>query len=98
MATYVLLSTLTPEGRKTIKDRPERIAEVNKEIEQFGARVVSQLAVLGPCDFVTIIEAPNNETVARLSAELGSRGTVSILSMPAIEIDNLVKSLKSASK
>jgi len=98
MATYVLLSTLTPEGRKTIKDRPERISEVNKEIEQFGARVVSQLAVLGPYDFVTIVEAPNNEAVARLSAELGSRGTIQILSMPAIAVDSLVKSLKTGGK
>jgi len=60
MPTYVLLSKLTPEGRKTIKDRPDRIAEVNKEIEKFGAKVTSQLAVLGVYDFVTTVEAPNN--------------------------------------
>ena len=94
MPTYVLLSKLTPEGRKTIKERPERIGEVNKEIERFGAKVTSQLAVLGPFDFVTIVEAPNNEAVARLSAELGSRGTIEIMTLPALSVDSLVKSLK----
>ncbi len=94
MPTYVLLSKLTPEGRKTIKERPERIGEVNKEIERFGAKVTSQLAVLGAYDFVTIVEAPSNESVARLSAELGSRGTIEIMTLPALSVDNLVKSLK----
>ena len=98
MATFVLLSTLTPEGRKTVKERPERIAAVNKEIEQFGAKVVSQFAVLGLYDFVTVIEAPNNEAVARISAELGSRGTIQIMSMPAVSIDRLSKSLKTKKK
>ena len=70
MATYVLLSSLTPEGRKTVKERPSRISEVN-EIERYGAKVVSQFVVLGVYDFVTILEAPDNETVARVSARLG---------------------------
>ncbi|MDG6996318.1 MAG: GYD domain-containing protein [Nitrososphaerota archaeon] len=95
MPTYVLLSTLTPEGRKTVKERPGRITEVNKEIEHYGAKVVSQLVVLGPYDFVTILEAPDNETVARVSAELGSRGTVQIMSMPAMSVEGFIKGFKS---
>ena len=95
MPTYVLLSTLTPEGRKTVKERPSRITEVNKEIEHYGAKVVSQLVVLGPYDFVTIMEAPDNETVARVSAELGSRGTVQIVSMPAMSVEGFIKGFKS---
>ncbi len=95
MPTYVLLSTLTPEGRKTVKERPSRIAEVNKEIERYGAKVVSQFVVLGQYDFVSILEAPDNETVARVSAELGSRGTVQIMSMPAMSVDGFVKGFKS---
>ena len=98
MPTYVLLSTLTPGGRKTVKDRPTRITEVNKEVEQLGAKVVSQFAVLGPYDFVTILEAPNNETVARISSELGSRGTVQIMSMAAIPVDKVVSGFGSGSK
>ncbi len=94
MPTYVLLSTLTPEGRKTVKERPSRISEVNKEIERYGARVVSQFVVLGAFDFVTILDAPDNETVARVSAELGSRGTVQIMSLPAMPVEGFIKGFK----
>lgn len=94
MATYVLLSTLTDEGRKTVKERPDRIREVNKEIENMGARVVSQHAVLGPYDFVSIVEASNNETIARISVELGSRGTVQIMTLPAIPIEDFTGQLR----
>ncbi len=94
MPTYILLSTLTAEGRKTIKSKPSRIKEVNKEIEAFGAKVVAQYAVLGPYDFVNVVEAPDNDTIARVSVELGSRGTVQIMSMPAIPIDKFVAMAK----
>jgi len=94
MPTYILLSTLTPEGRKTIKERPERIKEVNKEIEAFGVKVLHQYAVLGPYDFVNVVEAPDNQAVVRVSVELGSRGTVKIMSMPAIQIDDFISMLK----
>ena len=76
MATYIMLSNLTDEGRKTLKERPERLQAVNKEIESMGARVTAQYAVLGGYDFVNIIEAPTNEVMARLAVELGSRGTI----------------------
>ncbi len=89
MPTYILLSTLTPDGRKTIKERPERILQVNKEIEAFGAKVVAQYSVLGLYDFVNVVEAPDNEAIARVSLELGSRGTVKIMSMPAVSLDKL---------
>ncbi|MEM1985382.1 MAG: GYD domain-containing protein [Nitrososphaeria archaeon] len=94
MPFYVLLSTLTDEGAKTIKSKPERIKEVNKEIEAFGVKVLHQYAVLGPYDFVNIIEAPNNETVFKLSVELSSRGTIKIMSMPAIPTDELIQMIK----
>ena len=94
MPTYILLSTLTPDGRKTIKERPERIKEVNREIEAFGAKVVSQFLVLGPYDFVNVVEAPDNEAIVKVSMELGSRGTVKIISMPAIPVDNVVSATK----
>jgi uncharacterized protein with GYD domain len=98
MPTYILLSTLTAEGRKTIKAKPERIREVNKEIEAFGAKVLSQYAVLGPYDFVNVVEAPDNETIARVSMELGSRGTIQIMSMPAIPIDKFVATAKKSAR
>jgi len=91
---YILLSTLTADGRKTLKSKPDRIREVNKEIEAFGAKVLSQYAVLGPYDFVNIVEAPDNETISRVSVELGSRGTVKIMSLPAIPLDQFVGRLR----
>jgi uncharacterized protein with GYD domain len=94
MPTYVLLSTLTDEGRKTVKERPDRIKEVNQELEGMGARVISQYAVLGAYDFVSIVDAPNNETIARISVELGSRGTVQIMTLPAIPIDEFTNQLR----
>jgi uncharacterized protein with GYD domain len=90
MATYVMLSTLTDEGAKTIKQNPGRIKEVNKEIEALGVKVLAQYAVLGPYDFVNIVEAPDNETVTRVSAELASRGSVKIQTLAAIPIDDFI--------
>jgi len=94
MPQYILLSNLTDEGWKTVKEKPERIKEVNKELQAYGVKVVSQYAVLGPYDFVNIVEAPDNETIAKVSIELGSRGTIKILSMPAIPIDDFITPIK----
>ena len=94
MAKYILLSTLTESGRETLKKNPERIKEVNEELKEHGVEVLKQWAVLGPYDFVNIVEAPDNEAIFKLSVELGSRGTIEITSMPAITIDELIKSLK----
>ena len=93
MATYIFLSTLTDDGRKTIRARPERIEAVNKEIEAMGAKVVDQYALLGPYDFISIVEALDNEAVARISIELGARGTVQIMTMPAIPIPRFIERL-----
>ena len=94
MAKYILLSKLTEDGRKTLKNKPERIKEVNEELEAYGVKVLKQYAVLGPYDFVNIVDAPDNEAIFKISVELGSRGTIGITSMPAITIDELIKSLK----
>lgn len=94
MATYVILSTLTDEGRRTIKQKPERIQEVNKELEKMGVKVREQYAVLGPYDFVNIVEAPDNKTVMRMSVELGSRGSVHLLTLVALPVGEFIKNLK----
>jgi len=94
LAKYILLSTLTTQGLKTLKTNPERIKEVNKEVEKYGVKVLEQHAVMGQYDFVTIVEASDNYAVFKMSVDLGSRGTVKILSMPSITIDALIKSLK----
>jgi uncharacterized protein with GYD domain len=86
MPTFIMLSTLTPEGVQTVKNNPQRIKEVNREVEQIGAKVVAQWATLGRFDFVNVVEAPD-------SLELGSRGTAHYESLPAIPIDEFIESL-----
>ena len=93
MAKYIMMSVLTDEGRKTMKMRPERIQEVNKEMEKMGVKVITQYAVIGPYDFINIVEAPDNETITRVSTELGARGTVQIMTLAAIPISDFEKKL-----
>jgi uncharacterized protein with GYD domain len=94
MPTYIMLSRLTDQGAETIKENPGRIQAVAKELEQFGVKVLAQYAVLGPFDFVNVIEAPDNMTVARVSAELSARGTVRIQTLPAAPIGEFVAKFK----
>jgi uncharacterized protein with GYD domain len=93
MPTYVMLSTLSPEGVQTIKNNPARIREVNREIEQLGATVKAQWASLGRFDFINVVEAPDDQTMARVSLELGSRGTAKYETLAAIPIDDFIASL-----
>ncbi len=87
MAIYVMLTTLTDEGRKTIKGNPQRIKEVNKEVEAMGVKILAQYSLLGPYDFVNILEAPNNQTITKVALELGSRGTLQTMTMAAMTLD-----------
>ena len=93
MATYILLSRLTDEGAAAIKGNPERIREVNREIEAFGARVVHQYATLGAYDFVSVVEAPDLAAIMRVSVELGARGSVKIQTLSALPIDEFIADL-----
>ncbi len=94
MAIYVMLTSLTDEGRRTIKATPARIKEVNKEVEAMGVKILSQYALLGPYDFVNILDAPSNEVVSRVAMELGARGTLQTMTMAAMPLDNFIKGLK----
>ncbi|MBM2824454.1 MAG: hypothetical protein HW402_118 [Dehalococcoidales bacterium] len=91
MAIYVMLTSLTDEGRKTIKANPQRIKEVNKEVETMGVKILAQYALLGPYDFVNILEAKDNKTIAKVALELGARGTLQTLTMAAMTIDEMGK-------
>ena len=94
LPTYILLSTLSPHGVGTLKANPSRLLEVNDEIEQMGARVVDQWAVLGPHDFVNIVEAPDEKTIARVSMELAARGTAHFQTLTAIPVEEFLSVLK----
>jgi Uncharacterized conserved protein len=93
MPTYVMLTNLTADGVRTLKNNPGRVAEVNKEVEQIGVKVLAQYATLGQYDFVTIVEAPDAQTMAKVSVELGSRGTMTSQTLTAIAADDLAGSL-----
>ncbi len=94
MAKFVMLATLTDEGRKTIMENPGRIKEVNKEVEAMGTKILAQYAVLGPYDFVNILEAPSNEAISRVAVSLGARGTLQTMTMAAMDVDTFIGSLK----
>lgn len=94
MPVYMMLSRLTERGRDRVKDHPERILEVNHEVEQRGCTVVAQYALMGQYDFVTIIKAPSNEAMHRLAIELGARGTIETQTYPAIPTEDFINAMK----
>ncbi len=94
MSLYVMLSTLSESGRKVLRERPGWIRKVNGDVERMGARVVAQWAVLGPYDFVTVIDAADNAAISRVSVELGARGSVQMMTMAAIPMDEFIGRLE----
>ena len=93
MPIYIMLTNLTPEGVQTMKNNPTRVQEVNKEVEQLGVKVKDQWATLGQYDFITVVEAPDDQTMAKVSVELGSRGTMSSQTLAAMPAGDLAKAL-----
>ncbi|MBI4296816.1 MAG: GYD domain-containing protein [Chloroflexi bacterium] len=96
MPYFVMLSSLTDEGRKTLMRNPGRVWEVNKEVEAMGAKIISQYALLGQYDFITVLDAPSNEVIARVAASLGARGTLEPTTLAAITVEDLVKEIEMA--
>ncbi len=94
MSVYVMLTSLTDAGRKTTDEDPDSLREINKEMEYMGVKILAQYALLGQYDFVSILEAPSNEAVARLATRLSGKGTMQTLTMAAMKIDDLIAALK----
>jgi uncharacterized protein with GYD domain len=94
MPTYILLTTLTQQGIQTIKSNPERLRHVNNDVEELGAKVLHQWATLGEFDFVNVVEAPDVATMAKVSVALGARGSVRIETLPALEIEEFLRTLE----
>ena len=93
MPKYLMLTTLTAKGVQTFQANPDRIKEVNRDVEELGANVLHQWAMVGAYDFVNIVEAPDAATVARISVALGARGSAKLQSFELIEIDDLLARL-----
>ncbi len=94
MSIYVMLTSLTDAGRKVTDEDPDSLKEINKEVEYMGVKILTQYALLGQYDFVSILEAPSNEAVARLATRLSGKGTMQTLTMAAMQIDDLIAALK----
>ena len=94
MPTYIMLTSLTAQGVQTLKSNPDRLREVNKDVEELGARVLHQWATLGPYDFVNVVEAPDNATIAKVSVALGARGSAKLQTLSALTIDELLGTLE----
>ena len=94
MSVYLMLTTLTDTGRKSLQEDPEVLKELNKEVEFSGVKILCQYALLGQYDFISILEAPSNETIAKLAIRLSAKGTTQTLTMAAITLDNLIAALK----
>jgi uncharacterized protein with GYD domain len=92
---FILLSTLSQQGVQTLKSNPERLRQVNQDVAELGARVLHQWATLGSFDFVNVVEAPDVETIARVSVALGARGSTRIQTLPALEIEDFLRTLSS---
>ena len=93
MPTYLMLSTLTDQGLRTLQSNPDRLREVNRDVEELGAKVVHQWATLGPFDFVNVVEAPDAATIARVSVALGARGSAKLQTLTALTIDEFLTAL-----
>ena len=94
MPTYILLSRLSTQGVQTLKSNPDRLREVNKDVEELGAKVLHQWATLGEWDFVNVVEAPDIQAIARVSVALGARGSTKIETLPALSFDELLAALE----
>ena len=94
MPIYIMLTSLTDEGRKTIKANPQRIKEVNKEVENMGVKILAQYALLGQYDFINILEAANNEAISKVAIELGARGTLHTTTLGAMTLDDFISNIK----
>ena len=94
MPRYIMLSTIGPDGAATLRENPERLKAVNAEVEAMGVKIIDQYALLGDYDFLNIVEAPDNDSMARMAISLAARGTLKTRTMPAIPIDEFIAALK----
>ena len=94
MPTYIMLTSLTAQGVQTLKANPDRLREVNRDVEELGAKVLHQWATLGEFDFVNVVEAPDTATIAKVSVALGARGSTRVQTLPALTIDEFVQTIQ----
>ena len=94
MPKYLMLTTLTEQGVQTLRANPDRLREVNKDVEELGAKVLHQWAMIGLYDFCNVVEAPDAKTIAKVSIALGSRGSAKLQTFELLEIDELLSEIE----
>jgi uncharacterized protein with GYD domain len=94
MPTFLMFSTLGPDGAATLRQHPERMMEVNAEVEALGVRVVAQYALLGPYDFCNVLDAPDEVAMAKVALALAARGTVKTTTMAAIPVEQFIEGMR----
>ena len=93
MPKFVMLSTIGPDGFATLQENPQRLKQVNHDVESMGVKVLDQYALLGPYDFITILEAPDDVTMAKVATTLAARGTLKTQTIKAIEVDDYIDAM-----
>ena len=91
MPTYLLLSTLSPQGLNTLQATPERLFEVNRELEANDVKVVEQWALLGPYDMLSVVTAPDKHAIARVSADMAARGSSRVDTLTVIPVEDFLE-------
>ena len=94
MPTFIMLSTLGPDGAATVRENPERIKAVSDEVTEMGVKVIAQYAVLGQYDFVNILEAPDEKAMAKVAMTLAARGTLKSTTLTALPIEDFIAAMR----
>ncbi|MBV8691715.1 MAG: GYD domain-containing protein [Actinobacteria bacterium] len=94
MPTFIMLSTLGPDGAATVRENPERIKAVSEEVEAMGVKVIAQYALLGQYDFCNILEAPDEKAMAKVAMSLAARGTLKSTTLTAMPIDDFIAAMR----
>jgi uncharacterized protein with GYD domain len=93
MPVFVMLSTLGPQGSATLRENPQRLHQVNADVESMGVKILHQYALLGQWDFLNIIDAPDQATMAKVATTLSARGTLKTQTLSALSIEELITAL-----
>ena len=91
MTTYIMLARFTQQGIQHIKESPNRLNAGKQAFRSMGAELKEFYLVSGQYDIVTIFEAPDDETMAKVVLALGSKGNVKTETLRAFTEDEYVK-------
>jgi uncharacterized protein with GYD domain len=89
MAIYITLFKWTDQGRSKTSDLPQRAGEVEKKLEAGGVKVLGNYTTMGQYDQVSVVDAPDDATVAKFLMMIAGRGNAISETMRAFTMDEL---------